>query len=170
MKKGKWILVLLFAFGLRILCAQVSMNVKDKTGTQTQYMLSNLKKLNFTSGLMIVSMKNSNYAVFDLINLRNINFTNVTSSDEITSKVESNFTLYPNPAKDLLQVLFEAKANENVQIQVINVQGKIVIQQQLKSIEGQNNIEITVRSCQQGLYLCRLQIGNKIESNKFIKY
>ena len=170
LKKVKWILVILFAFGLRVLCAQTSLNVNEKSGTITQYALNDLKKLNFSSGLMTLSMKNGDYKVFALINIRNINFMNVTSVDEIYSNEESNFMLYPNPAKDLLQVLFESKADENVLIRVINIQGKVVSQQLIKSHEGRNYIEIPVSSYQHGLYLCSLQIGNKIESDKFIKY
>jgi len=170
LKKVKWILLVQFAFGLSVLCAQTSLNIKEKSGTSTHYVLTDLTKLNFSPGSMTVSMKNGNCAVFCLINIREINFRNVTSIDEINRNLKRNLILYPNPVKDQLQVLFNSTADESVQIQIINIQGKVVSQHQLKSIEGQNRIEITVSSCQKGLYLCRLQIGNKSESNKFIKY
>ncbi|MDD4970290.1 MAG: T9SS type A sorting domain-containing protein [Paludibacter sp.] len=164
-----WMLSYLFAIGLTGLKAQTSLNVKDKSGTQTSYVLSDLQKLTFSSGVMTVSKKNGSNSFFDLINVRNINFANITSVEEVTGFVDNNLVLYPNPAKEVLQVRFDSKADENVLIQILNIQGKVVSQQQLTSIDGRNTVEIRVGSYPHGLYLCRLQTGTKIESTKFIK-
>ena len=104
-----------------------------------------------------------------LTNMRNINFTTVTSVEEINSFEESNLSFYPNPVKDLLHVQFRSNSDENVLIQLIDIQGKIVYRQNLKSRAGINYTDIEVGSFQKGIYLCRLQKENKIEMNKFIK-
>ena len=170
LSKVEWILLILFVFGVGVLCAQTAMNVKEKLGTNTSYMLNELKRLTFTPGVMTVTKKNGNYGVFILTNMRNLNFTTVTSVEEINSFEESNLSFYPNPVKELLHVQFRSNADENVLIQLIDIQGKIVLQQHVKSILGSNYIEIPVGSFKDGLYLFMLQTGNKIESNKFIKY
>ena len=170
LNKVKWIYMILFVFGVGVLCAQTSLNVKEKLGTNTSYMLNELKRLTFTPGVMTVTKKNGNYGVFILTNMRNVNFTTVTSVEEINSSEERNLSFYPNPVMNLLHIQFKSNADENVLLQLIDIQGKIVLQQYVKSILGSNHIEIPVGSFKDGLYLCRLQTGSKIESNKFIKY
>jgi len=170
LKNVKWILILLFAIGLSNLQAQTSLNVKENSGTQTSFVLSDLKKLIFTSGNMSVMNKAGNSTDFALTNVRYMNFANITAIDEINSEENSRMMLYPNPVLDRLQVRYESETGENVQIRIIDIQAKVLYQQNLKSQIGTNYINIPIESFQKGIYLCRLQNGNKIEINKFIKY
>jgi len=114
--------------------------------------------------------KAGNSTDFALTNVRYMNFANITAIDEINSEENSRMMLYPNPVLDRLQVRYESETGENVQIRIIDIQAKVLYQQNLKSQIGTNYINIPIESFQKGIYLCRLQNGNKIEINKFIKY
>jgi len=171
MKKEKitWIIVLLFVICLSGLQAQTSLNVKDKSGTQTSFLLSSLNKLVFTAGNMTVDKKDGSSDDFVLVNIRNLNFSNTTAIDQVNS-TGTNMLLYPNPVTDRLQVRYESVTEENVQVQLIDIQGRVLYQQNIKSQQGTNYVNIPVGSFQNGLYLCKLQKGNNIEISKFIKY
>ena len=168
-KKVNSLIVFLFAIGLSGLQAQTLLNVKEKTGTQTSFVLSGLNKLIFSSDKMTVINKTGNNSDFSLLNIRYLNFTNTTAINEISDSRNSNLKLFPNPVIDLLYIQFESSNVENGLIQIMNVQGKILYQQRLTNQTGINNLRIPLGSFPKGLYLCQLNHGNKIEINKFVK-
>jgi len=163
------LIVFLFAIGLSGLQAQTLLNVKEKLGAQTLFALSGLNKLIFSSDKMTVIKKTGNNSDFSLINIRYLNFTNTTAINEMSDSRNSNLKLFPNPVIDLLNIQFESANEENVLIQIMNVQGKILYQQRLTNQTGINNLSIPLESFQKGLYLCQLIHGNKLEINKFVK-
>ncbi len=168
-KKNGGIVVFLFAFGVTGLYAQTSLNVKEKSGIQTSFVLNDLNKLVFSSGNMTVIRKDLNSRVFSLMNVRYLNFTDITSLDEIAIPGNSNMLLYPNPVVSQLQIRYETTTEENVQVQIMDMQGRMIYLQNLTSQTGINYISIPCETMQNGIYLCRLQKGIKIEINKFIK-
>jgi|ERR1035437_864523 hypothetical protein len=169
-KRAKWIFIFLFAIGLTGIQGQTTLNVKEKSGAQTSFLLNGLSKIIFTPGYISVNKKDGDRSDFALANIRYLNFNIFTSIDPLKSDGVSEMLIYPNPVLDRLQVRYESLADEVVQIQVIDTQGRITYQQSLKSQTGTNYTSIPVVSFQKGLYLCRLLHGNKIENNKFIKY
>ncbi|MDD5186378.1 MAG: T9SS type A sorting domain-containing protein [Paludibacter sp.] len=163
------IIVLLFAFGVTGLYAQTSLNVNEKSGTRTSFVLNDLNKLVFSSGNMTVIKKDLNSSVFSLMNVRYLNFTDITSLDEIANPENRKMYLYPNPVVSQLQIRFETMTEENVQVHIMDMQGRMIYLRNLTSHSGINYLSIPCESMQNGIYLCRLQKGNKIEINKFIK-
>ncbi|MHB9143538.1 MAG: T9SS type A sorting domain-containing protein [Paludibacter sp.] len=168
-KKIGGIIVFLFAFGVTGLYAQTSLNVNEKSGTRTSFVLNDLNKLVFSSGNMTVIKKDLNSSVFSLMNVRYLNFTDITSLDEIANSENRNMYLYPNPVVSQLQIRFETMTEENVQVHIMDMQGRMIYLRNLTSHSGINYLSIPCESMQNGIYLCRLQKGNKIEINKFIK-
>lgn len=165
----KRIAFMLFALGLTGASAQTSMNVLDKSGKQIAYNLGDIKKVIFNSSSMIINKRDGNFYYFGLTDVRNLNFAVITSLEENKAEI-SNLLLYPNPVSDHLQVRFESLTEENITITIINIQGAVIFQKILKSQAGTNDLNIPVLTFQKGMYLCRIQKGNIIEMNKFIKY
>lgn len=169
-KRAGWIFVFLFAIGVTGLLGQTSLQVKDISGGHASYVLSGIRKLTFATGNMTVSGMDGSNHDFALANVRNISFTSLTSVVEVDKDATGSLTIYPNPVKDLLRVLYVSTTSENVQLQLLNIQGKIIYQQQVKTLQGNNSIEIPVGTFQNGLYLCRVVGENKSEIKKFIKF
>lgn len=71
-------------------------------------------------------------------------------------------SLYPNPTSDLLN--FSMKGLENIPVQIIDVNGKIVLNSKVSN-EG----SINVSSLKTGTYFAMLQVEKKTTSYKFIK-
>ena len=169
-KKASWIFVFLFAIGVTGMRGQTSLQVKDISGTQTSYVLSSIRKLTFATGNMTVSGTDGSTHNFALANVRNMNFSNLTSVAEVDKDADGSLTIYPNPVKDLLRIHYVSTSVENVQLQLLDIQGRIIYQQQLKALQGINPVEIPVGTFQNGLYLCRVVGENKSEIRKFIKF
>lgn len=169
-KRVKWIFIILLIVGFTGLRAQTVLNVKVKTDAQSSFFLSDIKTLTFTSGTMSVNKRDGNINKFAMADVRNLNFSSIATNNKILNDGNIILMLYPNPVRDFLQVKYDSKAEENVYVQIINIQGKVVYQGLLKSQTGTNYIDIHTESFQNGMYLCRIQNGNKIETAKFIKH
>ena len=167
---AKWIFIILLTVGFTGLRAQTSLFVNAKMGAQSSFFLSDIKTLTFTSGSMNVNKKDGNRNVFTLTDVRDLSFSSIATNDKILNDGIISMMLYPNPVRDFLQVKYDSKAEENVNVQIINILGKVVYQRLLKSQTGTKSIEIQTESFQNGMYLCRIQHGNEIETAKFIKH
>ena len=168
--RAKWIFIILLTVGFTGLRAQTSLNVKVKTGAQSSFFLSDIKTLTFISGTLSVNKRDGNRNDFAMTDVRNLNFSSGATDNKIINDGIITMMLYPNPVRDFLQVKYDSKAEENVNVQIINILGKVVYQRVMKSQTGTNYIDIHTEYFQNGMYLCRIQNGNKIETAKFIKH
>jgi hypothetical protein len=88
---------------------------------------------------------------------------------ELSANTNGKLILYPNPVIDYLHIQFTTSTTEILQLQIVNLQGKVVLLRALNSQPGKNYVIIPVTYLQKGLYLFRLQNGNKEEISKFLK-
>lgn len=94
--------------------------------------------------------------------------TNYASLEE----EENEFLLscYPNPADETLNLEFILEEANNVGVQIIDINGKVVITKGKTDYNiGQQNLKINVNSLSSGIYTVRLRIGEKHYYDKFIK-
>lgn len=78
----------------------------------------------------------------------------------------TSFSMYPNPAIDELVLTCQSTNNQSLQIDIIDIQGKVVLSE---TIGATNQLTINVSNLSKGLYLCRLIQGSTIETSKFLK-
>lgn len=146
------------------------MFVNDKSGNQTPFDFTSINKLTFTTGNMTINKKDGNSSTYALTDIRYLNFGNTTAIVEITAEKSINILLFPNPVWEQLHIQYESVKTENLQLQIMDVQGKVILQQILSLQNGSNHFTIPVNKLQHGLYLCRLQNENKFETYRFIKH
>lgn len=142
--------------------------VKDKSGTKISFPLKDIAKLTFNSGNLNVNIKDGTTGIFALDNIQNLNFYIFTDIANLTN-LESGMSLYPNPVKDIVCIQYNIPTTEKIKLQIIDILGKIVYQQNLSNQPGTNNVTLTVTKFKQGLYLCRIQAGMKTIQSKFLK-
>jgi len=75
-------------------------------------------------------------------------------------------SVYPNPAVDELTLTCQSAIMGNMQVDIIDMQGRIVLS---KSFGTANQFKINLSYLSKGLYLCRLIQGSTIETSKFLK-
>lgn len=162
--------LLLLCLALSGVQAQSTLYVQEKTGIQTAFVLNDVRKLTFPAGSITVNKNDGNTNTYVLSDIRYLNFTDLSVEVSQFSNQESgNIILFPNPAMDQLKVSFQSDGTRNLEIDIIDMQGKVLEQQTISSQNGMNLVAINIAELPQGLYLCRLQNGNKLETIKFLK-
>lgn len=81
----------------------------------------------------------------------------------VTDYILSNFSLFPNPANDVLNIKLNNITNAN--LRVYDIQGKLVIE---RSISNEQNLELNVSNLQSGLYFVKLNTSTKEMVKKLI--
>jgi len=64
----------------------------------------------------------------------------------------ANFTVYPNPASDVLNVSFEA-LSADYEVAILDLQGRTVSSKSLQSLNGAQTIEFPVSDLAKGSYI-----------------
>jgi len=162
-------LLFLFCIGIHELNSQTSLYIYSKTGSQTQFLLSNIDELTFNGGIMTLSNKDKTYSSFLISEVQTLTFNDKTVTSETTEYQGSKFNLYPNPVINELHVQYSVFTPGKVQIQIVDLLGKIVLQQSLENHSGINNITLPVKQLRNGLYFVQLQNETQFKTLKFIK-
>jgi hypothetical protein len=151
--------------------AQNTLNLMEKSGTQTPFTLNSVRKLTFTGGNITVNKTDGNSITYVLGDIQYLSFIDQTSIvSEMVNRENSSLLIYPNPVINQLQICYLSKNSGNVQVKITNIQGVVFHQQTTISQNGTNHIMIPVSELPGGLYICQLLKGNKTESIKFLKH
>ena len=78
----------------------------------------------------------------------------------------SEINLYPNPAKNNLNINFMSFSEKNTNVKVIDILGKTVLVEQIEVLQGENNFDLNVEDLQSGTYF--VQINEAVQ--KFMVY
>lgn len=95
---------------------------------------------------------------------------NKQSQRSTIPKSNNDWTIYPNPARDLLKLTYKGSTDLKgvVNVQIQDVSGKVVIN--FRSGSLYRTIEIPISNLQKGVYFIRLTVLNELMmSQKFIK-
>ncbi len=87
-----------------------------------------------------------------------------------SSKTEIS-NIYPNPAKEKLNVVIAAAGSENVSIVITDLAGRVIALQNFAAIQGDNNIQFNTSAFAKGTYLLKIQSADKtaVSVQKFVK-
>jgi hypothetical protein len=170
MKNIRFIIPVLFiaGSGLSGLKAQNTMIVKE-AGKQTSYALKSIKKLTFAGGEMMVTQTGGNFTNYVLSSVSLLDFISVSTDIPHPGIQKSTFFLYPVPVNDQLHIRYGEKKGGIVQVEIADMQGRIVFRQVIHEQAGNGEEIINLAQLAKGLYLCRLQNGDQIETCSFLK-
>ena len=77
--------------------------------------------------------------------------------------------VFPNPASSSLQLVFEAKTQQDYKLQVLDLTGRTVSFSQRNSVEGMNAVQLDIAALLPGMYLLELRTDNSVQVLKFVK-
>jgi hypothetical protein len=158
--------LLTFAFSLSTLQAQ-TMYVKQSNGTQTEYTLSGIRKMTFSSGNLTVSKSNNSNSVYVLSGLRYLKFSDNSTGLKPALTVQSQqLNVYPNPVGNMLNIDLAGMQETKGTVSIINFEGKTVLSRQVNN-EGVLSLDIS--HLPMGIYLCRYSNATEIKTVKIIK-
>jgi len=79
-------------------------------------------------------------------------------------------SMFPNPTNSAITLNIESKTEHDMQMEILDVTGKIHITHASAIFEGYNNVRIDVSSLTEGIYFIRMTDNNgEVQNHKFIK-
>lgn len=95
-------------------------------------------------------------------------------NDFLQREVQEHFGdplhVFPNPTAQVARIEFELWQAELVQLQLIDMQGKIHLQRQISLAAGKQQLSIDVANLASGIYAVEVLIGNRILRQLLVKY
>lgn len=95
-----------------------------------------------------------------------------TANSNLKNKTLSliQLQLFPNPTLAIATLDFDLEKNENIKVEIFNVAGQLLSTPFFgkKSI-GNHQLELDVSNISQGIYFCKIKIGEQVQVLKFIK-
>ncbi|HOH84471.1 MAG TPA: T9SS type A sorting domain-containing protein, partial [Bacteroidales bacterium] len=114
------------------------------------------------SGQILVQLK-----TFDKVMAQgfSISYYNSSNLNEIP---HTEFSVSPNPAKDLLTLTFQNGQQEEYALKIFSVEGRLLFEKAFRLSPGQQNQVIDVSMLQPGFYLLHIASGNVNSTKKII--
>lgn len=138
-----------------------TMYVRPLAGSQIAYPVSEIQKLTFENGSLIVTNTSGVNGTFALADNRYINFTDLTLGTVSNQIVKNSFYVYPNPTAAVLNVANADTSQTISHLEIISLEGRVLMEQ--------NTPQVAVVSLPQGMFFCRITSNNKIQTIKFLK-
>ena len=86
----------------------------------------------------------------------------------VEDSILEGFNLYPNPSNGSFNLKFNTESNENVEIQLYDLTGKLVKELQFSNISFQFSERISFQNTAKGFYVLKIKNGTKQTSRKLI--
>lgn len=144
------------------------LNVVMEQGGRTVFFTGEVQKLTFSGGNLIIHESTGNTQFYDMDWIQSLNFRNYPVLTSVRSIVHSPglaITLYPNPAGDMLFFRGYLAGQEDVRVEVLSLNGRVLLSERLSGTWG----NISLINLEPGLYICRIHSANEVSSSKFLK-
>ncbi|MEY3398769.1 MAG: hypothetical protein RL220_1363, partial [Bacteroidota bacterium] len=80
----------------------------------------------------------------------------------------NSFTMFPNPATDVVTMSFDMTRNETIQVNILDVAGRTVMSNQIVASTGANAVNMDISGLAAGVYNIEFNIGNQSASSKLV--
>jgi len=155
--------------GLRFLLdgTEIGGETLGSNGTSSTFTLSNLQV--GTHAIMVKSAINN----FDVDRFKintGAGTKNIVdaSPNNINNQNSINISVYPNPAKEFININMTSANNSNAIIRLTDISGKLVLSETKSLSEGNNSMIINTCDLNSGLYILKIQNGNEILNEKIL--
>ena len=89
-------------------------------------------------------------------------------TEENNTASTTDFTIYPNPATNHATVIFSASKEENFSVRLVDVMGRIVMNETNVSVIGENQLQMNLSSLSKGIYMLVLQNSDGMQQRKLV--
>ena len=86
------------------------------------------------------------------------------SIDETNNEID--VVVFPSPTRLTSNVSFKSNQNENIIINILDLNGKLIFQNNFNISNGMNNLELDVSTLKSGVYLINFNTNNKVITKK----
>lgn len=85
------------------------------------------------------------------------------------NEVLNTFSVYPNPATDLLTVNLTVNNSENTSINIVDLSGKVVQTENLGLLNGDMQVQLSLEDLTAGVYFVEFVTNTGVQTKKFVK-
>ncbi|MBA3706893.1 MAG: S8 family peptidase, partial [Bacteroidetes bacterium] len=96
--------------------------------------------------------------------------TLTTSVDNVSTLLENNIFVYPNPSNGSIQITFHDLSKNDFKIEITNALSQIVYTEQLLDFKGEYTKQLDLSPYGKGIYILALHLGNQNIVRKVIVY
>ncbi len=90
--------------------------------------------------------------------------------EDLSNGIIDNYSVFPNPASDMLTVQFDLADDYNSGIiRLFDVNGKMILEEQ-KAMFSSNQFQLNVQTIPAGVYMLRVDVGGYFLTHKVVKY
>jgi hypothetical protein len=115
----------------------------------------------------ILNMNGQSHISYPVYDIPTPGSSPVAGTIENEKSNNASVKIYPNPAKDNIFINFNGKPLHEFRVDILSIDGKMLIQQQFQNPKGEIRIPLT--NLISGTYICQIVEGSKIiASKKFI--
>lgn len=94
---------------------------------------------------------------------------NYLDTKVVPGLLKDNLTItdiYPNPAKDIVNIVVSSNELSTARLQIVDVLGKVVtLEDDIRILPGENKIQVNTSSLQKGFYFLKVESDSKSESD-----
>ena len=90
------------------------------------------------------------------------------SSSEILNEQKDHFTVYPNPAKEQFNIVFNETQEIKMNMKLLDITGREIQNIEVSSTIGENRIQLDVSALPRGIYIAYLFSDNKKQTMRVI--
>ena len=80
----------------------------------------------------------------------------------------NNITIYPNPSKDIFNIVFNTNTKQDVDLRVHNVLGKVIFSESLKDFNGDYNRSVDLSQYPNAIYILQLNTKDGMLNKKLV--
>jgi hypothetical protein len=77
-------------------------------------------------------------------------------------------SVYPNPANEYFDVVFEVSENTTTRLELMDISGRMVFVDEKQSVEGENEYRINVKSFSKGIYLLNIITNTTVNRTRVV--
>lgn len=118
--------------------------------------------VNQMSVIAVVSYAGPGIENYQVLNAEEVKINELSTGFEETSGLFGEVSVYPNPSEDLTYLNYKLKENANVQMEVYDVRGKLVLAENFgQKVRGKQQATIPVSQLENGFYFVNLKAGSQ---------
>jgi hypothetical protein len=107
----------------------------------------------------------SSNIIFDNYTARAVAISNLLGKEDFITADKNVISVYPNPAKDVLNLKVDGMQTVNA-VQIVDLNGRQVYS---KTFDNVSDLQINVNTLSTGMYLINITSGDKTVTKKFLK-
>lgn len=110
-----------------------------------------------------------NYYRLDMVDINGTSFYSKSIEVYREAPQAELISIYPNPSKDQVELLYASDKQAETQISLIDLRGKIVRNLSFSSNPGEQKVKISLADLPAGIYAVKFQIGTYSSTQKLVK-